>query len=286
MPWKVFPVSDIRLAFVHQVRSLHSSVAEASRLFGISRKTGYKWLARHQLAPDSPLGDLSTRPRHSPRRTADDLERAVLKVRDEFGWGPRKIHAFLRATNKNLPSVRTIANILCRHQRVHPAPAASEATQRFQRAHANELWQCDFKGYLEINRQRVYPFTVLDDHSRFLFAVEPCLDQTMLSAWNALWHVFGEVGLPNELLCDHAFGDRNARVRTLSWFEARWSVWASAPVTADRTIRKRKARSNASTALWNGRFGHACVAITWITSPPMSHAGVPTSTTSCVLTRP
>ena len=221
MPWKVSPVSEIRLAFVHQVRSLHSTVAEACRLFAISRKTGYKWLARHQLAPDSPLGDLSKRPRLSPRRTADDLEQAVLKVRDDFGWGPRKIHAFLRTTNKDLPSIRTIANILNRHQRVHSLPASTEATQRFERAHANELWQCDFKGFLEINRQRVYPFTVLDDHSRFLFAVEPCLDQTMLTAWNALWNVFGEVGLPCELLCDHGFGDHSARVRTLSWFEAR-----------------------------------------------------------------
>jgi len=43
----------------------------------------------------------------------------------------------------------------------------------------------------------------------------------MLTAWNALWRVFGAVGLPNELLCDHAFGDHNPRVRTLSWFEAR-----------------------------------------------------------------
>jgi hypothetical protein len=221
MPWKVAPVSEIRLAFVHHVRSLHHSIAEACRLFGISRKTGYKWLARFQHAPNVPLADSSRRPLRSPRRTAQDLEQAVLKVRDDFGWGPRKIHAYLRTTINRLPSVRTIANILSRHQRIQPPSTSSEATQRFERAHANELWQCDFKGWLEINRQRVYPFTVLDDHSRFLFTIEPCLDQTMLAAWNALWNVFGDFGLPNELLCDHAFGDHNPRVRTLSWFEAR-----------------------------------------------------------------
>ena len=44
MPWKVAPMSEIRLAFVHHVRSLNHSVAEACRRFGISRKTGYKWL--------------------------------------------------------------------------------------------------------------------------------------------------------------------------------------------------------------------------------------------------
>ena len=48
MPWKVAPMSEIRLAFVHHVLSLHHSVAEACRRFGISRKTGHKWLARHR----------------------------------------------------------------------------------------------------------------------------------------------------------------------------------------------------------------------------------------------
>lgn len=220
MPWKVTRMSEIRLAFVHHVRSLHLSVADACRRFGISRKTGYKWLARHQDDPDAPLVDHSKRPHNSPRRTASKLELTVLKIRDELGWGPRKIHALLRDTNKHLPSIRTVANILSRHQRVHPATPAPEATQRFERPTPNDLWQCDFKGWLEIDRKRVFPFTVLDDHSRFLFAVEPCPDQTMRVAWNALWNVFGEVGLPREILCDHAFGDHNPNVRTLSWFES------------------------------------------------------------------
>jgi len=221
MPWKVTPMSEIRLAFVHHVLSLHHPVAEACRRFGISRKTGHKWLARHRRDPHAPLLDLPKRPRSSPRRTPEELEQAVLHVRDRFGWGPRKIHALLRAAGQQLPSVRTLANILRRHQRVPAVVPGPPADQRFERGRPNELWQCDFKGWLEVKRQRVYPFTVLDDHSRFLLAVEPCPDQTMLTAWNALWNVFGEFGLPDEILCDHAFGDHNPRVRTLSWFEAR-----------------------------------------------------------------
>src|SRR6266481_4864193 len=124
MPWKVAPVSEIRLAFVHHVVSLNHSVVEACRRFSISRKTGHKWLARHRLAPDAPLLDLSKRPHHSPRRTLRDLELAVVDVRDSFGWGPRKIHAYLRAAGRQLPSIRTLANILRRHQRVPPPPPA------------------------------------------------------------------------------------------------------------------------------------------------------------------
>lgn len=112
MPWKVAPRSELRLAFVHQVTSLHLSVAEACRLHGISRKTGYKWLARYHDEPLVPLVNRSSKPQHSPRRTAPDIEQRVLELRQQFGWGPRKIHALLRDCCPGLPSVRTLANIL------------------------------------------------------------------------------------------------------------------------------------------------------------------------------
>ena len=48
MLWDVQPVSEIRLAFIHQVITLDAPVSHACRAFGISRKTGYKWLARYR----------------------------------------------------------------------------------------------------------------------------------------------------------------------------------------------------------------------------------------------
>ena len=95
MPWEVHPVSEIRVAFVHQVLSLKTPVSEACRRFGISRKTGYKWLRRYRQEPDQPLADRSRRPQSSPLRTSEKIETEVLKLRDLQGWGPRKIHAVL-----------------------------------------------------------------------------------------------------------------------------------------------------------------------------------------------
>jgi len=220
MPWEVHPVSEIRLAFVHQVLSLNMPIAAACRTFGISRKTGHKWLRRYRAEPGKALIDRCRRPLSCPARTSTDRTEAILQVRDAFGWGPRKIHAYLTRQGLGLPSVRTVATILRRHGRVGPAAAPPPPLQRFERSRPNELWQCDFKGYLEVARQRVYPFTVLDDHSRYLFTVHPCLDQTMQTAWNILWRLFGEVGLPQELLCDNAFGTHHQQPG-LSWFEAR-----------------------------------------------------------------
>ena len=89
MPWKVAPMSEIRLAFVHHVLSLHHPVAQACRRFGISRKTGHKWLARHRRNPHAPLLDLPKRPRSSPRRkrAGASIHRLPLSSLYESGAG-------------------------------------------------------------------------------------------------------------------------------------------------------------------------------------------------------
>jgi transposase InsO family protein len=222
MPWSTPVVSELRTAFVHAVRTAGRPVAQAARDFEISRKTAYKWLARFDQ--QRPLSDASRKPHRSPHRTSEALECAVLAVRDQYGWGPRKIHAFLTNNHQPAPPIRTLADILKRHQRVvtGPAPAPPPiACQRFERAEPNELWQLDFKGWIEIQRARVSPLSILDDHSRFLLALCPCTDLTMSTAWNVLWNVFGEYGLPEAILCDNAFGTHTARRLGVSWFEAR-----------------------------------------------------------------
>ena len=220
MPWSTNTVSELRTAFVHAVRTAGRSVTQAAKDFNIARKTAYKWLARFD--DQQALGDRSRAPHRSPRRTDEALEAAVLAVRDQFGWGPRKIVAYLKSQDRPTPPVRTAAAILRRHNRIAPAPASTpEELQRFERPQPNQLWQLDFKGFVEINRQRIYPLTVLDDHSRFLLALRCCTDQTYISAWNVLWDAMGEYGLPDQLLCDNAFGTHGREAPGLSWFEAR-----------------------------------------------------------------
>ena len=156
MPWSAPSVIELRIAFVHAVRTAKRPLAAACRDFRISRKTGYKWLARFDA--QQPLGDRSRQPVHSPTRSSEALESAVLAVRDQFGWGPRKIVAHLRNQNQPTLPVRTAAAILQRHGRITepPAPEAAEH-QRFERPQPNQLWQIDFKGFVEVARQRVYP---------------------------------------------------------------------------------------------------------------------------------
>ena len=46
MPWSEVSVMDLRLEFVMLARQPGANVAALCRRFGISRKTGYKWLRR------------------------------------------------------------------------------------------------------------------------------------------------------------------------------------------------------------------------------------------------
>lgn len=227
MPWKVGTMSELRRCFVQEVLELKKSVSSSCRKYGISRKTGYKWLARYRANPECALVEHSRRPQHTPGRTEESLEQEVLSVRAEYGWGAQKIHDYLLRCREaaglatRLPSERTIGNILRRHGKIviktggEPVPV-----QFFERSQPNELWQCDFKGPLEVERRKVHPFTILDDHSRYLLALRTCLDVTMHSAWEVLWQTFGEYGLPQGLLCDNAFGTQFTTIPSLSWFES------------------------------------------------------------------
>lgn len=221
MPWRSTTVSELRTALIHALRTAQRPVADVCRHFGISRKTAYKWLQRYDAQPQQPLADRSRRPRVSPGRTPAQLEEAVLAVRDQYGWGPRKIVAYLRNQHQPTPPVRTAAAILRRHGRIAAATIGEQAVQRFERHTPNELWQLDFKGFLWVGRQKVYPLTILDDHSRYLLAAQPCTNLTMTTAWDVLWRVFGDVGLPDAVLCDNAFSTHNPGVPSLSWFDAR-----------------------------------------------------------------
>lgn len=90
MPWKECTMIDGRIDFIHAVLEGHRSIAAVCRDFGISRKTGYKWLNRYQAAEScTALFDQSRRPIVSPARVAEDIEQRVIELRKQRGWGAR-----------------------------------------------------------------------------------------------------------------------------------------------------------------------------------------------------
>ena len=72
MPWMTKNTVTLRLEFVSLARTPGANIAELCRRYGISRKSGYKWLARADGRADlsAALTDRSRRPQRSPQRTA------------------------------------------------------------------------------------------------------------------------------------------------------------------------------------------------------------------------
>jgi transposase InsO family protein len=203
MPWKERTAMDERLEFVRLAGLEGVNRAELCERFGVSRQTGYKWLARFALGEE--LADRSRRPLSNPLRCSDDLELAVLSVRDEHpAWGARKIGAVLKHQGQTSPATSTIHAILRRHGRIVPSQNGSAAHLRFERPEPNELWQMDFKGNLPLGSgARLYPLTIVDDHSRYAVCIQACGDERGTTVKPRLEQVFRTHGLPQAFFVDN-----------------------------------------------------------------------------------
>ena len=147
--------------------------------FGISRKTGYKWLKRFAAGGPGALEDRSRAPYSSPTRTSREVEAKVLGVRkDHPAWGGRKIRRrLIDLGNVDVPAPATITNILHRHNKIAPAEPQAGGFVSFEADKPNDMWQMDFKGWFTCGTGRCDPFDVLDDHSRYNLHLEACTDQ-------------------------------------------------------------------------------------------------------------
>jgi transposase InsO family protein len=203
MPWSERSIMDHRAEFVMLARAEGASLSLLCRRFGISRPTGYKWLARAQQ--ESGLADRSRRPHSSPQRSSSEVESAVLSVRREHPvWGGRKIARALRDCGLPSPAPSTVTTILRRHGLIDPVEAAKHRPfQRFERAEPNELWQMDFKGDFALEKGRCFPLTVLDDHSRYDLCLAACANQRRGTVQEHLIETFRRYGLPLRMLMDN-----------------------------------------------------------------------------------
>lgn len=206
MPWKEQSIMSLREDFVGDADAEGANMAAVCRSYGISRKTGYKWLARgREREPD--YTDRSRRPGGSPTQTAAEVEQAILDVRDGHAtWGARKIRAYLLREGKvSPPASSTVHAILRRAGRITPeASLAHQPLRRFVEALPNGLWQMDFKGPcgLTIGGQ-CHPLSVLDDCSRFLVGLCACPNETHETVQQALTGLFRTYGLPVRMLMDN-----------------------------------------------------------------------------------
>ena len=206
VPWSVESVEAQRLEFCGlAVSGSGVSFAELCRRYGISRKTGYKWLGVYRAAGPGGLRDRRRVPKTSPTRTAATVEALVCDLRRAHpAWGGRKIRRRLQDLgHAGVPAASTITDILRRYDLLETAEPHAGGYTSFEADAPNDLWQMDFKGWFETGTGRCDPFDILDDHSRFNLVLRAGIDQRESTVVAALTDTFTRYGMPKRILCDN-----------------------------------------------------------------------------------
>ena len=179
MPWKECSVMEERLRFVARILE-GEAVTDVCREFGISRKTGYKILARYKDEGPAALTDRSRRPVRYANQLATQIEGLIVSLKTgKPHWGARKIRELLIRRlpgNLRVPARSTIHAVLDRHglvTRIGRRRNRAQGTPLSAGNKPNDLWCVDFKGEFRLgNTQYCYPLTVTDHASRYLLLCE------------------------------------------------------------------------------------------------------------------
>jgi putative transposase len=214
MPWEVSDVVKQRARFVQEWESEDWSLAELCREYGISRRTGYKWINRYEGSGMEGLQDASRAARGHPNQTSQRMVDRILEVRGKHAWwGARKIRAVLArelgaAGAERVPATSTIGVILRQYgltaSRKKRMRAEGSRQPLVGAAQANELWCIDYKGWFRTgDGQRCDPLTVTDRYSRYLLRCQAVEAADGRHTRAVMEGAFQEYGMPRRMRSDN-----------------------------------------------------------------------------------
>jgi transposase InsO family protein len=206
MPWKEVTSMEERKRFVELASEWQGNFKDLCSAFGISAKTGYKYLNRYHESGLLGLKEQSRQPKTNANKTKANIADLVIKARQLHpSWGGEKLKNYLHAKgHKELPTEKTIDRILRRNGLITAeASEKHKPWKRFEHENPNDLWQMDFKGHFATANGRCHPLTVLDDHSRYSLLIKACKDEQRETVKEALIETFREYGLPKRMTMDN-----------------------------------------------------------------------------------
>ncbi len=230
MPWQETSPVDQRERFIHDHRLDLYTLVELCARYGVSRKTGYKWLDRFEAAGRQGLHDRSRAPHQCPHRITPAITAMICAARRQHpSWGPAKLLAWLRPRQPALdwPAVSTAGDLLARrglvkkrrrrHHYQHPGVVPAITTQ------PNDLWTADFKGHFR-TRDGIYcyPLTIADQHTRYLLACHGLLSTKGHGVRPVFDRLFREYGLPRAIRTDNGGPFATTGIHGLSQLNVWW----------------------------------------------------------------
>lgn len=229
MPWRESCAMDERVRFVGDWLAGEVSRTELCELYGISRKTGYKWAERYGSAGVTGLVDRSRAPREHGRSTSQALVEKIIELRQARPtWGPRKLVAKLEQLHPDLtwPSHSTAHEILKRAGLVQRRRVRRRAPlypgSLTMPEEPNHVWAVDHKGWITLgDKGRCEPLTLTDSYSRYLLAASAGSGVDAAQALPVMERAFRDYGLPRVIRSDNGQPFASAGTTGLS----RLSVW-------------------------------------------------------------
>lgn len=175
MPWRETCAVDERMRFVSEALADEESMTALCVDYGISRATGYKWLARYQALGPAGLQDRSRAPHRPGLARPEEMVAAVLALKMRFKlYGPKKLRVKLQEAYPSwtVPAASTIGEWLKRAGQVRARVRGRHCppyTQPFSAVRGpNDVWSVDFKGWFRTgDGGRCDPLTVSDAFSRY-----------------------------------------------------------------------------------------------------------------------
>ena len=230
MPWRETSPMDQRTQFIADHLRETQTITELCDRYGVSRKTGYKWIARYLRLGPAGLEEHSRRPHRAPNQTADEIVAAILEARQRHpGWGGKKLRALLQRRHPRwtLPGRSTVCDILSRHGLVptrrarrrlgHPGKPTTIMGA------PNAVWCADYKGQFKTGDGRYcYPLTVTDGFSRFLLGCQGLGSTAGAEAQPVFTRLFKEYGLPLRIRTDNGVPFATTTLARLSKLSAWW----------------------------------------------------------------
>lgn len=231
MPWNETSPMDQRERFIADVRAGLYSMTELCERYGISRTSGYKWVARADEGGRQALADRSRAPHHCPHRIPATLAELLCATRRAHPlWGPKKLLQYLAPRHRRVttwPAISTVGDLLVREglvttrrrrrRAVHPGTVPPHTTD------PNDLWAADFKGQFRTGDGiYCYPLTITDQHARYLLTCHCLRNVKTGGATPAIERAFREYGLPRAIRTDNGVPFATQAVHGLSQLNVWW----------------------------------------------------------------
>jgi len=187
------------------------SIKDLALRYGKSERTIYRWLSR--TFKDGRIDNSKISPKNSrKKRYPTEIFNRIKSLKTELPYrsAPLIQKILKKDFPDNCPSISTIRKYIRDEGLNQKRSERKLGYIKFEREHANDLWQIDIAGVQTIGHLKsVYLIAILDDCSRFILSGEYFKNQKGINVLKVIRDAVLAYGRPNQILADNGTQFRN-----------------------------------------------------------------------------